>query len=131
MAAIVQTHPAPHVHRPVRPELRLIQGGRGTVRPAPPVFPLRVALIAFLTVFTVLLLTVAVGRGAFAALAPAPAAPASATSGRTIQVQAGDTLWSIARRIQPSGDVRPLVDRLQQVNGSAIIQPGDRVIVPS
>lgn len=30
----------------------------------------------------------------------------------TYVVQPGDTLWSIARSIEPEGDVRPVVDRL-------------------
>src|SRR5262245_42602808 len=40
---------------------------------------------------------------------------------RRVIVQPGDTLWSIARRVQPSGDVRPLVDKLDaQRHGRAL-----------
>lgn len=42
-------------------------------------------------------------------------------------VQPGDTLWSIARRLQPTGDVRPLVHRLERANGGARLQVGDRL----
>jgi nucleoid-associated protein YgaU len=43
----------------------------------------------------------------------------------TVVVQRGDTLWSIARRLQPEGDVRPLVAELVARHGSTRIAPGD------
>jgi hypothetical protein len=45
-------------------------------------------------------------------------------------VHSGDTLWSIARRIQPEGDVRPLVDALSAQMGGTVLQPGDVVVWP-
>ena len=45
-------------------------------------------------------------------------------------VQPGDTFWSIARRIQPGGDPRPLVDWLVQRHGGAHLQVGERIAVP-
>lgn len=47
----------------------------------------------------------------------------------TYVVQPGDTLWSIARRAQPTGDIRPLVDRLAAHTGNRPLQVGDRVTV--
>jgi hypothetical protein len=45
-------------------------------------------------------------------------------------VRPGDTLWSIASRLQPSGDPRPLVAQLQnQLHGSTL-EPGDRLLLP-
>jgi len=44
-------------------------------------------------------------------------------------VQPGDTLWSIARHVQPEGDIRPLVERLERVNGGPRVHIGDRVAV--
>ena len=42
----------------------------------------------------------------------------------------GDTLWTIAREIQPQGDVRPLVDALAaQLHGTPL-EPGDVVAWP-
>lgn len=45
-------------------------------------------------------------------------------------VQPGDTLWTIARSLQPDGEVRPLVDRLaaQRSSGSPLL-PGERLAV--
>lgn len=92
---------------------------------------LAVALLLVLVVAGVL----ALGRGAFAGLAPAPPAataqPAGSNAGPSVVVHRGDTLWSIARRLQPTGDVRPLVDRLVAARGTAAVSPGDRVAVPS
>jgi type IV secretory pathway protease TraF len=46
-----------------------------------------------------------------------------------VDVAPGDTLWSIARRLQPEGDPRPLVDRLAASNGGAVVRAGDRLVV--
>ena len=47
-------------------------------------------------------------------------------------VQPGDTLWSIAERITPDDrDIRHTVDRLAASTGGAMLQPGQRVVLPS
>ncbi len=61
--------------------------------------------------------------------ASAPAAvgaPASAT----YVVQPGDTLWSIAAKVDPAADRREVVDHLVELNGSAALQPGQRLRLP-
>ena len=45
----------------------------------------------------------------------------------TYVVEPGDTLWSIAERIGPAGDVRVLVDRLADANGRAALEAGQRL----
>ncbi len=46
-------------------------------------------------------------------------------------VQPGDTLWSIAGSINPEGrDVRSMVDRLAELAGGPILQPGQRIVLP-
>ncbi len=42
-------------------------------------------------------------------------------------VQPGDTLWSIARHLHPSGDIRAVVDELAARAGSASLQAGQRL----
>ena len=49
---------------------------------------------------------------------------------RTYVVQPGDTLWSIARRAHPGGDVRPLVDQLAAQTAGRPLQVGDRITIP-
>jgi hypothetical protein len=45
-------------------------------------------------------------------------------------VQPGETLWGIARRLQPSGDIRPLVDRLAAAHGRGPLVAGESLAVP-
>ncbi|HRW38408.1 MAG TPA: LysM domain-containing protein [Aquihabitans sp.] len=135
MAAIIE----PHRHlraAPERPALRLVAGGRGHAEVAPIGLGLGAGhLVAAVAVLLALLLgALAIGNGALAGLAPAPggaSAPAGAAADTaTVEVHAGDTLWSIARRLQPTGDVRALVDELVALNGTAPLQPGATVAVP-
>lgn len=47
-------------------------------------------------------------------------------------VQPGDTLWEIALRTNsPGTDVRPFVDRLIDVVGTSVLQPGQRIVLPA
>jgi hypothetical protein len=59
-----------------------------------------------------------------------PVTPMQPVAAETYVVHPGDTLWSIARRMQPSGDVRPLVDRLAASRHGAPLHPGDRIARP-
>jgi LysM repeat protein len=52
---------------------------------------------------------------------------ATPPSGSFYVVQPGDTLWSIARELTPTGDIRAEVDRLQDLNGTAALQVGQRL----
>jgi hypothetical protein len=45
-------------------------------------------------------------------------------------VQSGQTLWSIARSIQPTGDLRPLVAKIKQINGGATLRIGQAIYLP-
>lgn len=42
----------------------------------------------------------------------------------------GDTLWSIAAALQPGGDPRPIVARLEAEIGGGPLLPGDRLFLP-
>lgn len=46
-----------------------------------------------------------------------------------VVVAPGDTIWSLARRVQPSGDIRPLVARIAARNGGADLRVGDRLVI--
>jgi hypothetical protein len=45
-------------------------------------------------------------------------------------VRPGDTLWTIAERVNPSADPRPLVARLAAQTGSDTVVPGERITLP-
>ncbi len=59
---------------------------------------------------------------------PQPVHPGSSAAAASHVVQPGDTLWSLARRLQPDGDVRPLVVRLRaRSGGGGALVPGQRI----
>jgi nucleoid-associated protein YgaU len=45
-------------------------------------------------------------------------------------VQPGDTLWSIAERLEPGRDPRPVVDALAAARGNGPLVPGETVVRP-
>lgn len=115
-----------------RPALTLIEGGRSPRHLAG--VHRRRRVVAGLVVVVLALGLVVAGRAALAAVTPQPrptGAGANAAAGTpSITVRAGDTVWSIARRLQSRGDLRPLVDRLVAQQGSTLLQPGQRVPIP-
>ena len=136
MAAVV----LPNTHdRWDPPVLRLVPAPPRR-RPIPAVYRRRrfVALLLLgLFVTTALLVTGPVLRAGVGVLGGRPLTPSEAPAAgglrpvatRSYVVQPGDTLWSLARRMQPSGDIRPLVDRLASRHGGTALQPGDRVVL--
>lgn len=74
-------------------------------------------------------LLVAVGLFARGAVAE-NARPAGAIElPRTITAVQGDTLWAIAHRLAPQGDIMEFVDRLVDLNGAHIV-PGQQIRIP-
>jgi len=65
-------------------------------------------------------------------LQPAAVPPAPAPAGvRDYLVQPGDSLWSIAEDLVPSGgDVDAMVRRLEELNGSADLEVGASLVLP-
>jgi hypothetical protein len=58
------------------------------------------------------------------------AGPTQAIAARVWVVQPGDTLWGIAHHLQPSGDIRPLVDRLSAEVHGRPLQVGQALPIP-
>ena len=122
VAAIV-THPG--TTRAFAPIASARPVGRGHPSPAARRLRAAVAFVAAAAVGTLL------GAGSLAGAeqaSPAPAqAPVPAAAAALHVVQPGDTLWSLARRAQPEGDVRPLVARLRAAAGGGDLVPGQRI----
>ncbi len=93
----------------------------------------RRASVALVTALVVAPLWTLVGPAAASPPAPGDAVPVvvSDTSDITVHIVApGDTLWSIARRYAPEGDVRRAVDQLARINGGTDLVVGDRLVIP-
>ena len=87
-----------------------------------------------LAVLVLLLMTVVAARAALGVLGggplAAPGAPAARGGAPAVYVvQPGDTYWTIARRLQPTGDVRALVDQLSADHAGAPLQPGEQLVL--
>jgi nucleoid-associated protein YgaU len=140
--------PAERVRSPARPALRVLEGGRtgpagrsasadaGVVVHRRPVATVvagvaLAALVAFAALGGAHLLgaDAAASRPASTAEIPRPVGAGASTSPAPTEwvVQPGDTLWSIAERLRPGADVRPLVDELAARAGGADVSAGDRI----
>ncbi len=62
----------------------------------------------------------------------APGQERAAASGipRTYVVRQGDTLWSVAERLFPGRDPRPVVDALASELGGDALSVGERIAIP-
>jgi hypothetical protein len=60
----------------------------------------------------------------------AVAGPPSLRASVVYVVQPGDSLWSIASRVDPSGDPRALVSQLEAQTGSDRVVPGEHLRLP-
>ncbi len=117
-------------HRPVR--LRLLEGGRNEhdrlecerARQLHRLIAVSVAGFVLVAACSTFL---------FSVVAPTPNPPSvpvghvAVTSGPVVVVQRGDTLTSIARDVQPRGDITSLVNELARRHGPATLLPGDRI----
>jgi hypothetical protein len=90
-----------------------------------------IAMLALVIVCFGIAIRTALGRigGGPLATTGAPGGDQTAAA-RVWTVRPGDTLWSIAEAVDPHGDVRPLVDRLEREAGSTAIYPGQSIALP-
>jgi LysM repeat protein len=102
---------------------RPAESPRGSVR-----LTRRGRLVVFLVAFVaVLALGIALGTQSFAGETPGTPEPT-----RVVMVGSGETLWEIAADAAGDGDVRAMVDRIEDLNAldSAMVQAGQRLHIP-
>ena len=139
------TGPVPPLAFPVRPALRVLDGGRSTrhlERRATLRRRRSVALALLATVAVALVLLVGavstrLAGGGDPSSAVGNPSPTSAVALRAAEVAAsswvvapGDTLWSIAAEIAPEADVRATVEQLVELNGDDPIIVGQELRIP-
>lgn len=84
-------------------------------------------------IITVILMFVAVGY-AFASITTVDDVIQELDWSQTVTVRGGDTLWTIASRVNKNGkyDMNLLVDAIEEVNDTdPIIRPGQELIIPA
>lgn len=133
MTAVAHPMPAPAVRARAQARARAPRPRPvGTVRPSPVQFRRRRAVTALAA--TVLLGAGAavggLGRVPLTPPEPAPAERFLPVAERSYVVRPGDTVWHIARALQPAGDVRPLVHELAGRRGGAPLRVGERLVLP-
>lgn len=125
-----------------RPPLRLLPSPGGRSRAADPVVALRARptrsistarqartrrnamLITLVGLLTALALPLS-WLGGTSGPQPAPVA-----AGSTYVVRPGDTLWSIAERLDPTGNPVALVQRMAAETGSSTVVVGEHIVLP-
>jgi hypothetical protein len=125
--------PASEPRRSDRPQLVLVPAPTPVSRPAGSAVQLtrrgRVVILLVLVAVGVALMMALTGLVGGAAAGTGPAHPAT----RTIVVQPGQTLWSIARDIAPNADRRETIARIIQLNAlpASGVSAGERIAVPA
>ena len=128
MAAIAYPRPGERPQAPGRRHLTLVPDqARRRARPA--VYWRRRLLVLVAAVLLVIAARAALGVVGGGPLA-APETPAARGGTAAVYVvQPGDSYWTIARHLQPSGDVRALVVRLSAGHCGAPLQAGERLVL--
>ena len=118
MAIAIQSHPS----------LALSHQGitRRTITDMAPVYRRRRAMVSL--ILAVLAVGVSFAMLDTSAVADQPTV-GDLEGPRLVIAQPGDTLWAIAQRISPQGNITELVDQLVLMNGD-MITPGQQIRIP-
>ncbi len=121
------------VQAPARPPLRLVDGLipaeevqlRTSRRPSPAVRRRR----ALLAVLALALTALAFPLGGAGGASHATGSTLAGSGPADYTVRPGDSLWSIAERMDPSADPRPTVARLAAEIGTYQVVPGEQLVL--
>jgi len=129
MVAVAYVSPAP-IRRLAVVRTRPVAGPARTTLPVT-VYRRRRVVAVLMLVSVVAALALAL-QGLSASFGDGPLADSrQATPTGTYVVQPGDTFWSIAGRLRPDEDPRPLVARMVAAHGSPVLIAGERLAMPA
>ncbi len=114
--------PARPYHHPVEPH-RQPRPRRVDRRRGRAVFRRR----RFLAALAGLGLVLTVARAGAALEGSSLASPERLPHVRTVVVEPGDSLWSLAGRLAPGRDPRPVVDAIVDARGTTTVNPGETI----
>ncbi len=149
MTALLTASLPEYLDESVRPDLRLVptpdrRGLRfrpseedGAWAPSPVRVPRRRASVevrrrrTILAMMGLALALLAIPLGGFGGAShTTESASAAQIHGSTYIVRPGDSLWSIAERVDPNGDPRPLVSEMASELGTFTVIPGEQITIP-
>lgn len=133
MVAVVQTHPIemPHLRLVPPPESGVHDNPTASTRSSGHVcsYTARRWVAAVVTVAMIwLVITTATTLVAWTVGVGEPALPGDGAT-VTHTIAPGDSVWSVARQYQPSGDVRPFVDEIVGLNGGTNVYVGQELVL--
>ena len=75
---------------------------------------------------------IVIGAGQVAGASGAASEASNLPGAQVVVVQAGETLWGIAREVAPDSDPRGVVRQIRQMNdlGTTPVVPGQSIVVP-
>ena len=136
MVALLSDSTAPALgHRPNAPSLRLVHSRPTSPRPLP--IPAVLAVVAVALVLVVGVLRLAQGAPpatTWTELGRSSVAVGAGVAGEgdvVVRVHPGESLWSIASKLAPGQDRRPIVDTLARANGGTVLQAGQELVIPA
>ena len=115
---------------PARPRLALVGEPRAAGRRSPRTTRATYRRRRIVAVVLALGIVVAVGKAGVAlggAPLVTPERPPASSTLTSFVVRPGDSLWTIAQRIAPGADPRPIVDALARDRGNAPLRPGETI----
>jgi hypothetical protein len=88
--------------------------------------------IAVVVIAVALVLVMARAGGALGGSTPAaperhPAQSSAVTTAESTVVRPGDSLWTVAQRLVPDDDPRPVVDALAEARHGTVLTPGETI----
>jgi hypothetical protein len=128
-AVITITTRATARRQPTMPPFRpaVAAGGSGVVVSRATYWRRRL-VVAVMVVALVLVMAQAGAALGGSTLASPERRPAAAdTSARSTVVRPGDSLWSVASRLAPGADPRPVVDALAEARPGTVLVPGESI----